>query len=347
MSREEAIETLRNDVCNSHHVYDCTLQTIIEACKTLIPELKESEDERIRKELLEEIEFIIPHEDETDSEGLILPSYRTRIKRYKSYLEKQKEQTEDLSTRLNGVMQEYVKAGKDEEEQEHRLKCYQLFWDALGDSEFFKQKEQKPAEWSEEDEDFINMLILHFNYLIHKGGDSVETYKSYIEKLKSLRPQPKQEWSEEDKYILKNIHDFVKENTINPNRVNCAKECLNWLNSLPERFNLQQKVELSEEDEEMLDLIIEIFTVNHANGVFGTGNRVINGLNFVSTYTIIAWLKSLRPKPSWKPSEEQMEALNEVINTLAVSKYPHESDYLFNILNGLRKNLKSYSHEIH
>ena len=50
-------------------------------------------------------------------------------------------------------------------------------------------------------------------------------------------------------------------------------------------------------------------------------------------------LKSLRPH--WKPSEEQMEALNEIINTLAVSKHPHENDYLFNILNGLRKNLKS------
>ena len=58
----------------------------------IFPELKESEDERIRKELLEEIEFIIPHDDETDSEGLILPSYHARIDRYKSYLEKQKEQ---------------------------------------------------------------------------------------------------------------------------------------------------------------------------------------------------------------------------------------------------------------
>ena len=58
----------------------------------VFPELKESEDEKIRKELLEEIEFIIPHDDETDSEGLILPSYHARIDRYKSYLEKQKEQ---------------------------------------------------------------------------------------------------------------------------------------------------------------------------------------------------------------------------------------------------------------
>ena len=46
-------------------------------------------------------------------------------------------------------------------------------------------------------------------------------------------------------------------------------------------------------------------------------------------------------RPHWKPSEEQMKALNEIINTLAVSKHPHENYYLFNILNGLRKNLKS------
>lgn len=61
-------------------------------CGQIFPELKESEDERIRKELLEEIEFIIPHDDETDSEGLILPSYHARIDRYKSYLERQQEQ---------------------------------------------------------------------------------------------------------------------------------------------------------------------------------------------------------------------------------------------------------------
>lgn len=42
---------------------------------------------------------------------------------------------------------------------------------------------------------------------------------------------------------------------------------------------------------------------------------------------------------TWKPSGEQMKALNEIINTLATSKHPHESDYLFNILNGLRNEL--------
>jgi hypothetical protein len=67
-----------------------------------------------------------------------------------------------------------------------------------------KLKSLRPVkrEWSEEDEDFINMLILHFNYLIDKGGDSVETYKSYREKLKSLRPQPHWKPSEEQMEAL-------------------------------------------------------------------------------------------------------------------------------------------------
>lgn len=66
---------------------------------------------------------------------------------------------------------------------------------------------QPKQEWSEEDDDFINMLILHFNYLINKGGDSVETYKSYIEKLKSLRPSWKP--SEHQMNILKAVKEYV------------------------------------------------------------------------------------------------------------------------------------------
>lgn len=42
----------------------------------------------------------------------------------------------------------------------------------------------------------------------------------------------------------------------------------------------------------------------------------------------------------WKPSEEQMKALNEIVNTLAASPFFHQNDYLFNILNGLREELK-------
>lgn len=42
----------------------------------------------------------------------------------------------------------------------------------------------------------------------------------------------------------------------------------------------------------------------------------------------------------WKPSKEQMRALNEIVNILAASPFLHQNDYLFNILNGLREELK-------
>lgn len=46
------------------------------------------------------------------------------------------------------------------------------------------------------------------------------------------------------------------------------------------------------------------------------------------------------PAGVWKPREEQMKALNEIVNILAASPFLHQNDYLFNILNGLREELK-------
>ena len=100
----------------------------------MFPVLSESEDERIRKVihklLLGMREEIFTAQDEIATKDKVL-----------SWVERQKEQEpEELVYRMNGLMQEYVKSGKDKEEQEHRLKCYQLFWDALGDSGYFDEK---------------------------------------------------------------------------------------------------------------------------------------------------------------------------------------------------------------
>lgn len=52
----------------------------------------ESEDERTRKELIEQVAFIPPNQDELNSELDTLPCYNERIERYRSWLEKQGEQ---------------------------------------------------------------------------------------------------------------------------------------------------------------------------------------------------------------------------------------------------------------
>lgn len=183
MTRDEAIRRIKSWNLDSDDM---------EVLSAVVPELRESQDERIRKEIISALKFAnnggiydkhiaylekqkenneyvfrplagtditiaaeqaIRRANEGDRlvlafNGAYIPvrkgcNANKIVDIYDAFIEKQKEQTEELSIRLNGLMQEYVKAGEDEEEQEHRLKCYQLFWDALGDSEFFEQKEQK------------------------------------------------------------------------------------------------------------------------------------------------------------------------------------------------------------
>lgn len=125
-------------------------------------------------------------------------------------------QKEELSTRLNGLMQEYVKAGKDEEEQEHRLKCYQLFWDALGDSEFFKQKEQKPTEGDfpyNTPADTVEGEIENIWSKVSCDNIFIETKKGFREVIlhfvNYVRSKAATEWSEEEKRKLNRIYAIL------------------------------------------------------------------------------------------------------------------------------------------
>lgn len=109
------------------------------------PELKESEDERIRKEIINFLRSPFVTENITDE----------KIAPWVTYLEKHKEQNEELVYRLNGLMQEYINESKDEVEQEHRFRCYKLFWNALEDTSYFdEQKEQ-------ESNDLARLILLY------------------------------------------------------------------------------------------------------------------------------------------------------------------------------------------
>lgn len=81
---KEALERARY-----YHSKDYML--INSAIENIFPELRKSEDERIRKELIEQVAYIIPNDDEVDSEGNALPAYQKRIDKYRAWLEKQGE----------------------------------------------------------------------------------------------------------------------------------------------------------------------------------------------------------------------------------------------------------------
>ena len=171
------------------------------------PELAEDEDERTRKELLKEIEFIIPHDDETDSEGLILPSYHARIDRYKSYLEKQKEQKpaeciefdNEFKNQVSHLLASVLNNEWEYDKEFVEYAAQQL----LG----YAKHEIQSAEWSAEDERMLSRCIKSVE--CSKMFAETETFKEAkgkeIDWLKSLRPQSHWKPSEEQMKALENV----------------------------------------------------------------------------------------------------------------------------------------------
>jgi hypothetical protein len=165
-----------------------------------------------------------------------------------------------------------------------------------------KQQEQKPVDYETE---------------LKKCKDN-PLY--FFDKYVSIKQKPA-EWSEEDEEMLKDIISGLKAQKLlifaHENQGKAQMNArIDWLQSLPERFNLQPKPEWGEEDEKMLQSIIKDFRAGK-----------------VSTIGQERWLKSLRPQyhgdvtmteaykmgveagkaSSWKPSKEQMDALDKAI----------------------------------
>ena len=108
----------------------------------------------------------------------------------------------------------------------------------------------------------------------------------YIQK-KSLRPQPKNEWSEEDERIYRGIHNLIYSTPYCDSR----NELSDWLKSLKER--VQPKQEWSEEDERCLTNAIDACNqMSDEDYVYSQG--------YIDA---IKWLKSLKDRYTLKPTE--------------------------------------------
>lgn len=129
--------------------------------------------------------------------------------------------------------------------------------------------EQKPAEWSEEDE----KMIININ----------ESLYAYQCKLRC------------DTIDKENAIDII--NDVNKER--------NWIKSLKDKVFPQPKQEWSEEDEKMLNEIIEdVMPVGECPDYPNEEERKY----YYEGQEKVDWLKSLKPN-HWKPSKEQIEAL--------------------------------------
>lgn len=146
---------------------------------------------------------------------------------------------------------------------------------------------QKPA-WSEEDEKIIETMC--------KEGDLKPSEMQWLKSLKD-RVQPQQEWSEEDKNKV-TLFMQLTEGCDN------EEELADWLKSLKDRVQPQPQQEWTIHDEEELRI-------------------ALNTLREAGQNDSAHWLKNvcLIPQNKWKPSDEQIEALESATENCAYSEY--------------------------
>ena len=196
--------------------------------------------------------------------------------------------------------------------------------------------EQNPA-WSEENEKVIDAaeswLDMLCGYLKNNFSQYIPVVKEVISELKSLkdRVQSRQEWKQENTHdltdfenVMMHIGDsfFGQYAGLDPNDTIAIKEQATIL------LGLVPKQEWSEEDEEMLIEIVKDLQVYKSREISRDAKDAYQNE--------IDWLKSLRPQNRWKPSDEQMEALDDAIAICSERDYETECR-LDNLRQDLRK----------
>ena len=240
MTKKEAIEVIKTTM---PYMWKETK----EAIQTLIPEFAESDDEKIRKEI---IDFL------TDGiwNTIIIDNVRQsqRYAKWIAYLEKQREQkpVERLDAERDDwyvCIKDYYRGGKkqcsvgdlvqakggmymmgEEDISEwFRRAYYEEVRDAFEPNTDMNITEQ-PAEWSEDDKEIINEVASILINDENRADNKVEEDRlAYLaEKIQSLCPQPHWKPSKEqmkaleeamdrnDKigYILRTLYDDIKKN---------------------------------------------------------------------------------------------------------------------------------------
>ena len=403
MDRNEAIEIVRM-CCPKISNSECDFET---AMRVLVPELAESEDERIRKDL---IEFVNQYGDKfygTISKASAISWLEKQGTSYtksdvddafvkgmafaKNELEKQggrKPVQETETTPIFKTGDVIRKKGKDFTFNVDRIQggfyhCdhnsgaffpieEQNDWELVEQNPTieFKSAEESLGISSEEYNKIVNECIYgeskpvdevepkfkvgdivkhkdnpHLTYIL-KGftddgeyefyairedgskGDLCLANVKYQNEWKLVEQNPT--WSDEDEDTLTRIM-FSFEEKMFPTKQECEKN-IDFLKSLKNRVQPQPKQEWSEEDEYQINTILHGLDLKRE--LYKKEGNKIEEERYNTQYN---WLKSLKPQPHWKPTNEQMEAFGNAIEFLKDNDYSvYELIILFNDLQFMR-----------
>ena len=324
MTREEAIEIIKRNCINGSLMH--------EACEIFLPELFESEDERIRKRIRLCLEECVHSDIIRDYERSECIAWLERQKENpKSAVPIPSDCVSDAKWANRVLTNAIVALANSVDYNRSEPSIYSKEIDDLKRlrEEIERQKEQKPDDGPLDDPKFI------------KGFDTGREVRRIFDEKKPA------EWSEEDKKPFKNVLDGLKyayEDLTNHKSYDSAKDVKDAYYWMVSRFqNLQPKQEWSEEDKRRVKQLM--YDTFHIRAEYEKRKKELgesfNDELIKDCDEQIAWLKSLRPdgykncNSRWKPSEGQMVALDGCIEHWQGNTF--QKELLESLYNDLKK----------
>ena len=176
------------------------------------------------------------------------------------------------------------------------------------------------------DEDVKPATKEQHELLFQKMKDAGYEWDSVKKELKKIEPTPA--WSEEDERILVEILKvFSIEKFEGYNIGENNEDALKFLKSLKDRVQPQPKKEWSEEDEKYYNDILD--TVNNDLGLIHVHRDWFKNIKYR--------IKSISPQNTWKPSDEQLDALHDAAVYVDKSMFPYSKGILMKLYKQLKK----------
>ena len=293
--------------------------SVKEAIQALVPELAESEDERIRKRLIDCLKFSLKGAEEQDAAGC---SRQKDIEAYKwgiAYLEKPKEQ------------RNYRKLYEDIAKSEWFKKAYE--GKSLGGED--EQKEQKPAD-DKAFEEWIDDWWKHNrvnNPDSYDKGDEIQFdeqgFKNFCRRIRNMYQQKPAGWGEKDEWMIEELCCLVDSYELEEQKPEKIKF---WLKSL----RPQPKQEWSEEDKKKLNRIYKIIGYAADDKAFLQSKRILGDKEAIDLQKFLREISRSKPSDNWRPTEEQLNALD--LASYGGELPSEDCLELVSLLNDLKKN---------
>lgn len=294
-----------------HRNYKGRVRAVDVVIEEVFSELQESEDERIRKELLEHCKNQAKPYIQTGNKC-------PKIQSWIDWLEKQGEQKSFARYKVGdtiyynsfGEVKSMIVANITTDSTNNPM-----YEDENGNAVFEEDLIEQKSAWTPMDEQHVENLLAIIEG--HGYPGEVVWLNSLKDRVQSKQKNPV--WSKEDDKILKSIiinienlqfsEDMREKYHHIPNANKSYYQIkIDWLKSLKDRVQPMQ--EWSGIDKDILFRTIDNLRFLRDD----VSKDPKYSVNVIDIEREVTWLKSLRPQSQWKPSGEQINALYDVLN---------------------------------